>query len=323
MKYFTKLFSNNKTVLAPMEAVNCASFRVLCKRYGAGLIYTDMVDTQQFLSKLKETGSEEETVKHVINPQRDEAPLTIQLGSGEPEDTAQVTQIISKYAAHIDLNVGCPLGHMLGRKGGSYMMKHPDKLRKVFGAIIDNTRVPVTAKIRSGWSDEEQNAPEIAQQLEELGASAIAIHARTRKQRYMARADWEMIKKVKERVSVPVIGNGDVLSGARAVTMLGQTKCDAVMLGRGAQGNPHIFTQTNAAIRGERYEETTWAERCKSFNEFLRLYKEREQRDKLSELQDHAGWWVAGEAKAQELRARIRRAKNKKKLKKVFTPQAI
>lgn len=311
-------FNKQKSVLAPMEGVNCASFRVLCKRYGAGLIYTDMVDTKQFLEILKENGDEEETVRKIINPQKDEAPLTIQIGSGEPEDTAVVTQILNKYAARIDLNVGCPLGYMLGRKGGSYMLKHPKKLEQVFSAIVDNATVPVTAKIRSGWSDEEKNAPEIAQLLEGLGAEAIAIHARTRKQRYMARADWDMITKVKQSVSVPVIGNGDVLSGARAVTMLGQTKCDAVMVGRGAQGNPHIFTQINAALRGERYEETTWQERCISFKEFLRLYEEREQRNKLSELQDHAGWWVTGEKKADSLRAKIRSTKNVEELKKVF-----
>ena len=320
MSYYKKLFSFNKTILAPMEAVNCASFRVLCKEYGAGLIYTDMIDTKQFLDKLQETKDEQETIRQIINPQKDEQPLTVQLGSGEPDDVALVTQIVDKYAHQIDLNVGCPLGYMLGRKGGAYMMKHPDKLTKIFSAIVDNATKPVSAKIRSGWSDTEKNAPEIAKQLEHLGASAIAIHARTRKQRYMARADWDMIKRVKESVSVPVIGNGDVLTGARAVTIIGQTKCDAVMIGRGAQGNPHIFTQANNALAGERYEETTWREKCTSFNKFLQLYEEREHRNKLSELQDHAGWWVNGEKNADTLRAKIRKTKSKEELRRIFHP---
>lgn len=140
----------NQTVLAPMEGVNCASFRVLCKQYGAGLIYTDMVDTKQFLSLAKEQG-EEEAVHKLINPQKDERPLTVQLGGGEIDDLAQVAQIAHQYADIIDLNCGCPLGDMLGRKGGVYLMKHPDKLEKMIDVLRANIKVPLTVKLRSGW----------------------------------------------------------------------------------------------------------------------------------------------------------------------------
>lgn len=310
----------NQLVLAPMEAVNCASFRVSCKRAGAGLIFTDMVDTKQFLAILSENEDDEKaTVHQVINPQKDERPLVIQLGSGDPEELALTTQIVSKYADIIDLNCGCPLGDMLGRKGGAYLLKHTDKLKKMMSAILDNTNKPVTAKIRSGWDDDSINALENAQVLEEIGVSAITLHARTRKQRYMAKADWQLIKEVKEKINIPLIGNGDVLKANNVLTLLGQTGCDAVMVGRAAQGNPDFFSQALLALQGKRFEERLWPEVRKSYTDFLKLYEAREARQKLSELQDHAVWWVAGLDDAKSLKVNIRACKNISGLRKLFT----
>lgn len=310
----------NQLVLAPMEAVNCASFRVSCKQAGAGLIFTDMIDTKQFLAILKENdGDGEKTVRQVINPQKDEHPLVIQLGSGSPEELAHVTTIVSPYADIIDFNCGCPLGDMLGRKGGAYLLKHPDKLKKMIAAILDNTDKPVTAKIRSGWDDNSVNAVENAQLLEAAGVSAIILHARTRKQRYMARADWQLIKEVKDKINIPLIGNGDILKPSHVVTMLGQTGCDAVMIGRAAQGNPDIFSQALLTLQGKRFDERLWPEVCRSYNAFLKLYEARESRQKLSELQDHASWWVSGLAEAKTLKVNIRAAQSISELKKLFS----
>lgn len=309
---------DNPLVLAPMEGVNCSSFRILCKEFGAGLIYTDMVDTKQFLEILKETNDEKETVRRVINPQKNERPLSIQLGSGSPEELALVTQIVTKYADIIDLNLGCPLGDMLGRKGGVYLMKHPEKLSRMLPSLLDHATVPVTAKIRSGWSDSERNAVEIAKQLEHEGIAAIGVHGRTRKQRYMARADWTIIKDVVDSVSIPVIGNGDVSSGARAVTLKGQTGCQGVMIARAAQGNPHIFEECNQAFANKRYEETPWTLRSQSFLRFLDLYAKQESRFRLSELQDHASWWVSGRSDADLFRTKIRKTNTLEELRALF-----
>lgn len=306
----------NRTCLAPMEAVNCASFRVMCKQHGCGLIFTDMIDTKQFLSILKDNKDDEElTVKQVINPQLKgkniETPLVIQLGSGNKDELAHTTQIVSKYADIIDINLGCPLPDMLGRKGGCYLMKHPNILEKIIPSLTDNTNKPVTAKIRTGW-DLPGNYLEVAKLLERYDFKAITLHPRTRIEKYKVKARWDEIAKLKKHVSIPVIGNGDISTRNNALTMLGQTKCDAVMIGRAAKGNPYIF---NDVINNEH---TAWYEKQKSFLRFLELYETIEERFRLSEVQDHAAWWVSGRNDSRSLKEKIRTTKSLDELKRLW-----
>ena len=300
----------NPFILAPMEAVNCASFRLLCKKRGAGLVFTDMIDADKFIEFLQET-SKEEAVSKYINPQSKERPLCIQIGGGKIETLLETARVVSKYCDMIDYNVGCPLGYMLGKKGGVYLMKHPEQLKKIVTALRKEIKLPFSVKIRSGWDPKSINAVEVSKMLEEVGVDAITVHGRTRKELYRKRADWKLVREVKEAVKVPVILSGDVTNPYMAHMAFIHTKCDFVMVARGAMNNPSIFKHLNDYSK--EYNEnktepskpsTTYEKRKEEvildFEEFLELYNKVEKRYRFSELQDHAIWSVR-EAKNNSL----------------------
>ena len=310
----------NQLVLAPMDGINCAAFRLLCKEHGAGLIYTAMVDCDKFIDMLKANkGNEKQTIRQVINPQEEERPLTIQIVGSDKENLSQTASILSKTADIIDFNIGCCEGDILGKKAGAYFMKHPDMLSKTIPYILDNSKPPVTCKLRSGWDEKSINAIEIAKMLEAIGIKGLAVHPRTRKQGYRGRADWKIIKNIKQNVEIPVIGNGDVTKPHQAVTMLGQTKCDAVMVGRAAIGNPFIFSNILNLIKtGEQQDEPSPQERHNCFVKFLELYKQKEAKSRFSEIIDHACWFAKGMEDSSNLKKRLRQCKTENHLQKVW-----
>ncbi len=274
--------------LAPMAAVNCLPFRVLCRRAGAGLIYSQMINVDDFF------GDKDKIMERYADFVDEERPVAAQLIGAKPEKMAEAASYIQHHAEIIDINFGCCDGDQLGKKAGCYFIRHPDRIHDVVSKIVKAVDIPVTAKIRIGWDDQSINCVETAKIIEKAGASAITVHARTKKDKYEGKAKWQYIRQVKEAVSIPVIGNGDVRSPELAKSMLERTGCDAIMVGRAAMGDPHLFTRINTYLKtGRSLPFQTKEQRYQDFLEFLELYK-IQPRQKFSEIRNHALWFAKG-----------------------------
>ncbi len=294
----------SKTILAPMAGVNCTAFRLLCKEHGAGLVTTPMLVINQIVANKDKILEQTCLLKQ-------EKPISIQLVGSDSQLAGEATEIIDEYADIIDINFGCPEKDILALKAGSFFVKHPEQMKKVVVPIINSTNKPVTAKIRLGWDDKSIRTVEIAKLLEDFGVSAIAIHGRTKEQKYTGKANWDEIKKAKEAVNIPVIGNGDIFKPGDAKAMLEHTGCDAVMVGRGAIGNPFIFGRINALLeKRENISEITEQDKIACFKKFLEYYKKYEKMRAFSELRQHAMWFTTGMKGAKRLRNDIMRVQS-------------
>ena len=228
----------NNLILAPMAGVTDLPFRLLCKEQGCGLMYTEMVSAKAILYKNRNTGP-------LMEVRPEEEPVALQLFGSDPEIVSDIAaQVEDGPYAFIDINMGCPVPKIVNNGEGSALMKNPNLVEEILTALVKKVKKPVTVKFRKGFDDDHINAVEIARIAESCGVSAVAVHGRTRAQFYSGKADWDIIRQVKEAVKIPVIGNGDIFTPEDAKRMLYETGCDGLMIARGAKGNPWIFSRT-------------------------------------------------------------------------------
>ena len=293
---------NNNVFLAPMAGVTDISFRGLCKEMGCGLVYTEMVS-----AKALYYGSD--NTKKLLRISEEEKPVAVQIFGNDSDIMAKVVE--ENFNSRddiciIDVNMGCPAPKIVKNGEGSALMKDPKLAAEIIKKLKAVSSKPVTAKFRRGFDDDNLNAVEFALALEDAGADAIAIHGRTRKQMYEGKADWNIIKEIKEKVNIPVIGNGDVFTPEDALNMKKLTNCDAIMVARGSMGNPWIFKQIQRVLEGKELKEITPEEKIDMCIRHYELAIKNDGYHKaIREMRKHASWYIKGLPKCTELRNKM------------------
>lgn len=280
----------NKVFLSPMAGVTDLPFRLICKEQNCGMLYTEMINAKALCY-------DDENTKKMLRIEEEEHPVAVQIFGSEPEYMGRATEIMNEYPNEIlDINMGCPAPKVIRNGDGSALMKNPKLAEEVLKAVVKKSKKPVTLKIRKGWDEQTVNAVEIAKIAEACGISALAIHGRTREQYYSGKADWDIITEIKENISIPVIGNGDVFTIQDAINMLDKTNCDAIMIGRGAQGNPWIFKRINHYMQtGEILPEPTIEEKINTAIKHLGLaVEEHGEYIAVREMRKHVAWYLKG-----------------------------
>lgn len=290
--------TDNRVFLAPMAGITDKPFRRICRKFGAGLVYSEMVSAKGLYYNDKKTAA--------LMDISGETPCAIQIFGSDPEIMAAVVPKVMEFNPDIiDINMGCPAPKIVNNGDGSSLMKKPELMGKIMRAVSDVSPVPVTAKIRKGWDGE--NALKCAAILEENGAAAVTLHGRTREEFYSGKADWDIIARVKKELTIPVIGNGDIWTAQNAAEMFEYTGCDAVMAARGAQGNPWLFAEIAEYMEtGKVTAFPTPRERLEVALEHLKaLVEEKGESRGVKEARKHIAWYIKGLKNSSEIKTKI------------------
>lgn len=307
---------DNQVVLAPMAGVCNSAFRRIIKEMGCGLLYAEMVSDKALVYDSKKT-------KEMLLMTEEERPITQQIFGSDKESFVKAAKIVNEtmHPDIIDINMGCPVPKVAVKsQAGAALLKDPDKVFDIVSSVVNVVNVPVTVKIRSGWDKDNINAVAIAKVCERAGASAIAVHPRTRSQGYSGHADWNIIKEVKEAVNIPVIGNGDILTALDAKKMIEQTGCDAVMVGRGTLGNPFLIKQIvtyldNGKILNDQSPKEKMVTCLKHFDYLLQIKPEKVA---VLEMRTHGAWYLKGLPNAVNIKKQLYKINTKEDFKKLI-----
>lgn len=290
----------NNVILAPMAGITDRPFRIICEEYNPGLVVTEMISSKALYYN-------DEKTKKMLVLDGEKKPISVQIFGSEVESMKYVTKEVEKLADIIDINMGCPAPKVVKNGDGSKLLLNLNLAYDIIKGVVDSTSKPVTVKIRKGWDEEHIVAVEAAKMIQEAGASAITIHGRTRNEFYSGKADWEIIKKVKEAVSIPVIGNGDIIDEKTAEDMFNKTGVDGIMVGRAALGNPWIFREIIHFLEtGEKLTKPTNLEKYDIIKKHIMLeIEEKGERTAVLEMRKHIAWYLKNMKDATKLREKI------------------
>ena len=303
---------NNNILLAPMAGITDRAFRLICEKYNPGLVYTEMISAKGLYYDDKKT-------EQLLNMKDEKRPIAVQIFGSDVESMGYAAEYVSKYADIVDINMGCPAPKVVKNGDGSKLLLDLEKARAIIEEVVKKSSVPVTVKFRKGWDVNNIVAVEMAKICEEAGASAITIHGRTRSEFYSGNADWEIIKKVKESVSIPVIGNGDVKSTEDVKKMLDETHVDGIMIGRGTLGNPWIFKQISDELDGKEFSISN-KEKLDIIIEHLNyMLEDKPERVAVVEMRKHISWYIRNSKDASKVRDYINQITDKDELIKTLT----